>query len=788
MLNNMKLGTKLIGAFLIVAALCAFVGVFGAMRLSKTDKAYSKGWEENNQNITAVATLQAGFLEVRLNLNRLLALENAERREGLLRDVQVAREHMKDSLTKYEQQIDGDDTRFVDNDRQIFATVKTVSRDYEEMLDQVITALKQGRKTDAIELSVAGSTKGTAMQEALDRLSELNIKMGRQLTTDLTESASSAFTTLLAVVCICVLVSVGLGVGLTILITRPMKKLTEISERVAEGDVTQNIDHRSNDEVGQLAEAFRGIIAMLKERVEVAKKMSAGDLSVQIAPRSERDVLALSLRKCLEVLNELMRQMANMSRQHDEGEIDAMIEARTFEGDYQKVAQGINSMVAGHISVKKKAMACIAEFSRGNFEASLERFPGKKAFINENIEHLRANLKALINDADMLVKAALNGSLSTRADATKHSGDYRKIVEGVNNTLDAVINPLNDFAKVLDALAGGDLTVTAEKQYAGDFEEFKRSVNTLAVQVRNAMQQIGRSTAGLVASAEQLNQLSQQMTANADETATQANVVSAASEQVSKNVQTVATGADEMGASIKEIAKNTSEATRIATAAVSTAESTNATIQKLGQSSAEIGQVIKVITTIAQQTNLLALNATIEAARAGEAGKGFAVVANEVKELAKETAKATEDISRKIETIQADTKEAVEAIGSISSIINQVNDISSTIASAVEEQNATTNEMSRNISDAARGSGEITKNIAGVAEAARNTTAGAGETQKSAKGLERMAAELQDLVSQFKCEGESKTRSVVRSTSTSNRKANGRHIEATAEMEEAAVH
>ena len=207
----------------------------------------------------------------------------------------------------------------------------------------------------------------------------------------------------------------------------------------------------------------------------------------------------------------------------------------------------------------------------------------------------------------------------------------------------------------------------------------------------------------LASSSEELNKVSQSMGANADETATQANVVSAAAEQVSNNVQTVATGADEMGASIKEIAKNTAEATRVAASAVRTAEVTNATISKLGQSSAEIGQVIKVITSIAQQTNLLALNATIEAARAGEAGKGFAVVANEVKELAKETAKATEDISRKIEAIQGDTNGAVSAIGQISQVIGQISDIQTTIASAIEEQSATTNEIGRTLAEAAQG-------------------------------------------------------------------------------------
>jgi methyl-accepting chemotaxis protein len=205
-----------------------------------------------------------------------------------------------------------------------------------------------------------------------------------------------------------------------------------------------------------------------------------------------------------------------------------------------------------------------------------------------------------------------------------------------------------------------------------------------------------------------------------------------------------------MGASIKEIAKNTAEATRVAASAVRTAETTNVTISKLGQSSTEIGQVIKVITSIAQQTNLLALNATIEAARAGEAGKGFAVVANEVKELAKETAKATEDISRKIEAIQGDTNGAVSAISQISQVIGQISDIQTTIASAIEEQSATTNEIGRTLAEAAKGSTDISKNIGGVAEAAHATTVGATETSKSAQSLEKMSNDLRTLISQFR--------------------------------------
>jgi methyl-accepting chemotaxis protein len=302
-----------------------------------------------------------------------------------------------------------------------------------------------------------------------------------------------------------------------------------------------------------------------------------------------------------------------------------------------------------------------------------------------------------------------------------------------------------------EAIAAGDLTRDDLKVRSQDeLGDLTMAINKMSGSLKNMILAITQNALQVSSAAEELSTTSQQISANSEETSAQAKVVSDATVQVSQNLQTVATGAEEMGSSIREIAKNATEAARVATSAVKVAESTTATVSKLGDSSNEIGQVIKVITSIAQQTNLLALNATIEAARAGEAGKGFAVVANEVKELAKETAKATEDISRKIDAIQTDTKAAVEAIASISEVINQVNGISNTIATAVEEQNATTNEMARNVSEAAHGSGEITSNIAGVAEAAESTSRGAGDTQKAAQQLVETSAELRRLVEQFR--------------------------------------
>jgi len=309
---------------------------------------------------------------------------------------------------------------------------------------------------------------------------------------------------------------------------------------------------------------------------------------------------------------------------------------------------------------------------------------------------------------------------------------------------------LAEFKRVITATAHGQLGVRAEAdRFKGVYGELLTGLNEAIENLAKPILFMGSNATSLSASAEQLTTVSTQMGANARTTSERAGVVSAASEEVSKTSQAVATAVEQMNASIREIAKNASEAAKVAASAVQVADTTNSSIAKLGESSAEIGKVIKTITSIAEQTNLLALNATIEAARAGEAGKGFAVVANEVKELAKETAKATEDISQKIEAIQLDTQNAVQAISQISSIIGQINDISNTIAGAVEEQSATSLDIGRNIAESARGSADIARNVTGVASSAHDAMEGATQTQAAAAELSRMSGELREMLTRF---------------------------------------
>ncbi len=315
-----------------------------------------------------------------------------------------------------------------------------------------------------------------------------------------------------------------------------------------------------------------------------------------------------------------------------------------------------------------------------------------------------------------------------------------------------VVRPIEALRDRMAEIADGDGDLTQRIDESRDDEagELGAAFNRFVSKVADAIRAISNSASSLSGAADDLTSVAVTLQHGADGTSAQATSASSAAEQVDAGVRSLATGTGEMSASIAEITTSASRAAAVAQEAVAVADATNRKIADLGAASSAIGSVVALITSIAEQTNLLALNATIEAARAGQSGKGFAVVAGEVKELAQQTARATEEITAQIGAIQASTTGAAEAIGRIQEVIGQVNDFSTTIAGAVEEQSATTAEMTRGSSAAAAGSGEIVRAVSDVARLATTTAEGARSAQDAAARLSRLAEDLRTLVGAFR--------------------------------------
>lgn len=482
--------------------------------------------------------------------------------------------------------------------------------------------------------------------------------------------------------------------------------------------------------------------------VEVANRIASGDLSSKIDLRDGDTVsLMASMKRMSDTIREFIDQINHMSQEHDKGDIDVKIEESRFLGSFKTMAEGTNNMVFGHIAVKKKAMACIKEFGEGNLEAPLEVFPGKKKFINDTIDQLRANLKRIVAEIQEISAAANKGDFSTRISLDGKKGFPKTLSELLNQLSETVDTAFKDTIEVAQALEQGVLTRKVTRDYQGAYDQVKQALNNTVAKLHQTVTEVNNTTESLATATSQVSSTAQSL--------------SQASSEQAASVEETSASIEQMASSIQQNAENAKIADSMSaegsTKAAEGGEAVNETVGAMKQIAKKIG----IIDDIAYQTNLLALNAAIEAARAGEHGKGFAVVAAEVRKLAERSQVAAQEIGQLAINSVGMAEKAGKFLDEIVPATKKTADLVQEITAASEEQS--------------RGVNQINTAMGQLSQITQQNASASEELAATAEEMSSQASNLQELISFFDTGSSGASRASGRKIRLPGSGGNGHH-------------
>lgn len=776
--SDLKISKKIIFSFIIVVLLMGVVGYIGISNIHKIDNLDTELYEQNTKPITMLNKLQGNLLKTRVVIRNMILEQDIAKNEQNKELITQYDDEINQVLVEFEETIED---QMVRDEYDKF--VKAMEN-YRPVREQIIELAGKNRNDEAIALM---NGEGSSLSGEMDSIAENLIEVKEQQALDKailnTKTANAATLTMLIIMFAAIIIAIFLGILISGIISKPIKKVVFMIEEMNKGHLGERLNITTKEEIGQMARAMDSFADNLQTvTISALNNIAAGNVSMNITVTDEKDEITPAIRNTVKTIRELNSDIDNLIQATKEGKLNTRGNAEQYTGTWKDMISGINGLIDAFVAPINVTADYIDRISKGIIPPKItDTYYGDFNEIKNNLNNCIDVMNNLLEETNLLIQAAKDGALDTRANATAFDGKWEELVDGVNKLVEAVVKPIKEVTQVMDQISQGNLKVAVKGAYKGEFEILSNAVNNTAHSLQDIVFDISRilgeiSNGNINLDSVQafdgdfesisasLNTIIESLNTVMSDINVAAEQVSAGSMQVSDGSQALSQGATEQASSVeqltssitqvaaqtKENAANANQANQVATNVKDIAEQGNQhmsemlkAMAEINESSANISKIIKVIDDIAFQTNILALNAAVEAARAGQHGKGFAVVAEEVRNLAARSANAAKETTELIEGSIKKAEKGTDIANNTAKALNDIVDGVTKSVKLVSEIAASSNEQATGIS-------QINMGIEQVSKVVQSNSATAEESAAASEELSSQAELLKDMIAQFK--------------------------------------